>query len=82
MVQIKRARGRPRIYEVKPELAECINCWHTYDRNRILTEQRMINDTDFCPNCFYNEIMNKEYKDPIDDMIRSFWSGKIRYGKI
>lgn len=57
-------RGRPRkriLYEVKPEIAECVLCYHSYDLNTTLPEQRMINDNKFCKNCFYEFlIMNYE----------------------
>lgn len=37
-----RKPGRPRkriLYEVKPEIVECILCYHSYDLNTMLPEQ-------------------------------------------
>lgn len=79
--QIKRGkRGRPKIVKIKPEYSECTLCWHVYDKNKILTEQRLIGDTNCCNNCF-SEILNP--KENYNDDVHRFWlEGKIRYGRI
>jgi hypothetical protein len=87
---LKRGRGRPpssRVYnnnnEVKSkphDFVECCLCWRIYDLNanyRSL-DQAIIDDKKFCPDCWKNEIMQKEYKDQQDIIQQFFRNFKMR----
>ena len=76
--------GRPKSYNgVKPvEISECLFCHHIYNKNMLSLQQSIIQDTNYCIKCFTNEIMEKEYYDPLDVEIKKFWSGKIDYRQL
>jgi hypothetical protein len=88
MVNNKNKSGRPKIIiprQRQPEFSECLICYRVYDRNMTTFQQKLIEvqDKDFCPNCFNNEIMCKDYQQQQDDIIYDFWrSNKITYGNM
>jgi hypothetical protein len=70
----KRRPGRPKRSQqqqqpIEPNYSECILCYKTFDLNSRLQEQRIINDTKFCSNCF-NEFLNMNYE---INIVKSVW---------
>lgn len=76
----KKKPGRPKTAVIRePQWIECVNCYKTFDLNLRSLDQAIISDDRFCVSCF-RAMMTQEYHDPLDDIIKEFWSGKIRYG--
>jgi hypothetical protein len=51
-------------------LCTCIVCSSSFEMSERIFEQRMIDDTDFCPRCF-KEIMNTVYDSDTDHYLGS-----------
>jgi len=75
---LKRGKGRPTKREVinskVSEFVECIECFNVFDLNANYRnlEQAIIDDKQFCPTCFREHIMEKEYEDQ-NDIIQQYY---------
>lgn len=46
-------------------LHTCVMCAASFDLENRIFEQRLVNDTDFCPRCF-SEILTASYDDDVN----------------
>jgi hypothetical protein len=75
-----RLKGRPTkkreviINSKVSEFVECIGCFHVFDLNANYRnlQQAIIDDKQFCPTCFREHIMEKEYEDQ-NDIIQQYY---------
>jgi hypothetical protein len=76
--------GRPKLYDSVNgiNLGECLFCYKVYNKNLLSLQQSIIQDTNYCVKCWMTEIMEKVYEDPLDVLIKNFWSGKIDYRQL